>query len=696
VTSRAHDRADTNVPPETARVPRLPPTTTTPLPGSPDQVLTLQRSAGNAAVTRALGRPMLMRTPQSDAVVEAIRSAPGGEYEFKLEHKGERASWSIRFAMQSSKNVLKQKADDVGKPGPSAGDTSAQLLPTKMTYVKTAGAGASRSMAAALTKADLTIAEIVPGLTITADLKGLEAKLEKGDIDVSVFKVGVQVQGALSKDMAGTDLGNAILDTGFGELLKGGLTIKVQGRFEVGIDPSDLVRLQRMVQLNRQIAENVSESVAQRRKLDVIEIENEKIRRKLKKRDLSKQARKQLQGRAKRNADKLSKLRTGIAKNKQVMQGLKTAYGAAAKGLKSKAGRTVGLMVKKVGGALLKRLVPGLNIVFAVLDVIEVGSAIWKLITGKARIGLPTGEEGEGAEGEGAEGGETKGEAGGGHGEAGGTTGTGGEPTDAGLEHDPDLPEGELGPEISIDDALDAGGSDAKPHAAAEQVLKALAPEDGGTPMDVEQLNALIPPDLSADELLALLQQLKSKKGKLATDPLAVMEAVERAMGKVRPIEAVTTVEDAGGTETLAEPKRGDEGTGEAKAGKGEAPEKGSGKGKGGGVRDDKTGGSKTGKGKIRYVEQLEVEGASVAQVQFKVVKGVSAGTKKSKKPRNLTITFDHDGVQRTVTFLVVVKAADPEGESTKIVAENHRTWEIAGAGIHMRAGETLTMTFKK
>ena len=85
-----------------------------------------------------------------------------------------------------------------------------------MTYAKTAWAGASRSMAAALAKADLTVAEIVPGLTITADLKGLEAKLEKGDIDVRVFKVGVQLQGALSTDMGGTELGDAILSTGFG------------------------------------------------------------------------------------------------------------------------------------------------------------------------------------------------------------------------------------------------------------------------------------------------------------------------------------------------------------------------------------------------------------------------------------------------------------------------------------------------
>jgi hypothetical protein len=690
VSTRAPRRAETDAAPEPERVPTAPPAPALQA-GSPAQVLALQRAAGNAAVTRAIGRPLLQRTPESDGIVEALKSAPGGEYEFKIEHKGERASWSVRFAMQSSNTIAKGKAD-VRDPGPSAGDTSAQLLPTKMTVAKTWGGGVSRSMAAALAKADLTVAEIVPGVTITADLKALEAKLEKGDIDVNVFKFGVQVQGALSKDMAGTDLGDAILATGFGDLLKGGLVIKLQGRFELSIDPSDLVRLQRMIQLNRQIGENVKDAVAQRRKLDALTADNEKIRKQLKKRDLSKQARKKLQSRAARNAEKLTKLQSGIAKNKRAMQGLKTAYSTAAKGLKTKAGRTVGLVVKRVGGALLKRLVPGLNIAFAVLDVIEVGAAIWKLVTGKARLGLPTGEE----EGEGGGDAEAEGATGGTEGGAGaGSGGTGGEPTDEGLERDPDLPEGELGPEISIDEVMDAGGpAAAKPHAGAEQVLKALAPEDGGTPMDVEQLNALIPADLTAEELLALLQQLKSQKGKLATDPMAVMEAVERAMGKVRPTEAVTTVEDAGGTTTLAEPT--EEAKGEGKVGKGDAKQDGGGKGEGGGTRDDKTGGQKSGSGKLRYVKKLEVEGASVTQFHFKVDKGVSAATKKSTKPRSLTITFDHDGVQRTVTFLVVVKEAGPDGDATKIVAENLKLWEIDGAGIHMRPGETLTMVFTK
>jgi hypothetical protein len=200
--------------------------------------------------------------------------------------------------------------------------------------------------------------------------------------------------------------------------------------------------------------------------------------------------------------------------------------------------------------------------------------------------------------------------------------------------------------------------------------------------MDVEQLNALIPPDLTAEELVALVGQLKSKKGKLATDPIGVMEAVQRAVAKVRPTAPVTTAEDAAGAETVPEP---------AAADKDEETDAGDGKGEG--LRDHKTDGE-IASGKIRYVTKLEVEGVSLARIHFTSFKGVSAATKPRKKPRTLTVTFTHDGVQRTVRFLIVVKHAEPDG--SEILAENHKTWEIPDTGIHMRAGESVTLHPKK
>jgi hypothetical protein len=43
--------------------------------------------------------------------------------------------------------------------------------------------------------------------------------------------------------------------------------------------------------------------------------------------------------------------------------------------------------------------------------------------------------------------------------------------------------------------------------------------------------------------------------------------------------------------------------------------------------------------------------------------------------------------VQRTITFPVVVTAADADGDTTRLEAKNAQTWEIAGTGLHMRAG---------
>jgi hypothetical protein len=90
----------------------------------------------------------------------------------------------------------------------------------------------------------------------------------------------------------------------------------------------------------------------------------------------------------------------------------------------------------------------------------------------------------------------------------------------------------------------------------------------------------------------------------------------------------------------------------------------------------------------------VAAEGISLSQIQFTVLKGMSAATRKSAKPKTITIVFDHEGVQRTITFPVVVTAAEPDGDTTRIEAENAKTWEIVGAGLHMRAGETLRMTF--
>ncbi len=663
----------------------------------------------------------IQRDPEDDDAnaggLPELPDLPNGEFELKLELKGERVAGSVRFSGTSASTPLKAK-NDVGEPGPSAGDTSAQVLPTKMTVGKVKGGSVATSMVAALAKADLTIAELCPGLTVTADLKALEIKLEKGEIDVNVFKIGVQLQGTLSDQMAGTVLGDELLASGFGELLRSGLVIKVQGRVEVNADPSDLVRLQRMVQLNREIAANVKESVGLKRKLDAIEADKAKVKKKLTTK-LSKSQRAKLLKRQGKNAANLKSLRQGIMANKRSAQALKSTYSGVVKGLTTKSGRLWGLAVKRAGGRALAYLVPGLNVAMAALDVLQVTVAIYKLVTGKARLGLPTGEEAEDGDGEGEGQGESAGtgptgtggtedHAGGGdtgatQGEGSGSSssGAGGGDVDGALEDDPALDDTDLGPEISLDEEATSGAAPAQPHAAAEKVLERLAPSDGegGTPIDVEQLNTLIPPDLSAEEQAALLALLEGATGTLAKDPMGAMEAVQRAMAKVRPVPTTATLEDASGTkvtEQLPADDGDEDGDGDGDAGpEQDGKSKGTGKGDGEGPGGDTKSSGGPAAGKLKFVDTIDAKDVSMSGFDFSLVSGITAKTRVSRKRRSVTISFVHDGAQHVRTFPVVVdsRTADKDGTVT-ITAHNARNWEITDSNIHMKQGEKLTFTF--
>jgi hypothetical protein len=112
-------------------------------------------------------------------------------------------------------------------------------------------------------------------------------------------------------------------------------------------------------------------------------------------------------------AAKIETLGRRIAKSKAAVKVLEATAKAAAKGLKSKAGRLAGVAIAKAGGRLLLKLVPGLNLVLLAVDIWSIGNALYDLFTGKARLGLPTGAEGGEGKGEGEAGGgkgEEKGE----------------------------------------------------------------------------------------------------------------------------------------------------------------------------------------------------------------------------------------------------------------------------------------------
>ncbi|RQW76791.1 MAG: DUF4157 domain-containing protein, partial [Methanothrix sp.] len=465
---------------------------------------------------------------------------PGNEYEFKLEKKADRYSFSIRFTVsKADPNPAKVKGD-IGDPGTKEGELKAQLGATKITRTKQAGAKASNSMALALTKIDLTLAELIPGITMKADFKALEAKLEGGSIDVNVFKVGVALEGSLTEAIRGTELGDLIMTTDLGALIMEGMKIKVKGQFEVNIDPSDVVRLARMAKLNRAISKNAEQSINAKKKLDALNDENKRIRDHLKKRGskLKPEVRSKLNARLKNNGGKIKDLTQKIASNKKTASVLTNSYRTITKGLKSKAGRLVGEVVKKVGGKILLKLIPGINIITTALDIFEVGSAIYNLVTGKAKLGLGGGEGGK-------------------QGDA-GDTGTSSDSGDAGTSSEED--EFELSPQIDVSAELDAGTDVSVGNTGRNGKLPPLNPQAKRVydaiksqtnigkilgPDDLEQLNEIIPDNMPDDQMTTLLERIK-KPGLPNNDPLEVLGALLEHVNKLQAPTPQTFVEEGG------------------------------------------------------------------------------------------------------------------------------------------------------
>ena len=94
------------------------------------------------------------------------------------------------------------------------------------------------------------------------------------------------------------------------------------------------------------------------------------------------------------NLKKIGKLEKGIAKHKAIIAKASQKAAAAAKVLKSKAGRLVAKAMEKQAvkattkalGKLATKAIPGLNIIMAAVDIAELGVGIFNLATGRATI----------------------------------------------------------------------------------------------------------------------------------------------------------------------------------------------------------------------------------------------------------------------------------------------------------------------
>jgi hypothetical protein len=693
------------------------------------RVLELQRAVGNRAVAAMVARRPWRMIARDD---KPLLSKTGGEYEYKLEHKGERTSWSLRFSFSKAQTSPIRGKADVGEKGPSAGDVSAQGFASKMSRTKTAGAKAANSMALALGKLDLTVAQPWPGISVNADLKALEAKVEAGKVDVNVFKIGLMVQGKLSKDLEGTALGDVIMGSELGKAILEGTVVKIQGRFEINVDPSDVARLARLVQANTKIARETARGLKAKRSLDALHAQQELLKRQLKNRraKLGKAAIKRLEGRIAANANKIGTLTQRIAKSKAAVEGLKKTAQAAAKGLKSKAGRLMGAAIAKAGGKFLLKLVPGLNLVLLAVDIYSVSKALYDLFTGKAKLGLPTGAEGgggKGVEGGTADAGTTQGEAGEGSGGAGADAGR------AGGEGGAPAGEFVLPPDINIDDSADAGESQPDLHPGAKRVLEQIAGATGRRldPADFEELNLLVPQDITDAEAAKLAARFKVAEQGAKGDPFAGLAGVVEEVRNVRRDTPTTTATDASGTEKLADPEKvptpsdepGSDGRArrpdaraggkadEAKGGTGGGTGAGGATGKGkGGAGTSQGAGKGTGEagkglrelgkpapvaaGKLYYPGKDEPAGQSVSKFGFRIVSGYNpSATYAAGSNITITIEFQQGGRTYKPTFTVRVTSHTKTADKIVLEAVNARRWRIADTPVEMPEGEPLTIT---
>jgi hypothetical protein len=536
---------------------------------TPHNVMRLQRTVGNQGVLRLLRGQHTARRVQREGPGDP--TPVGNVYELKFDKKGDR--WSLGFIINfSGKKTSPAKTE--------GGGVSAQIGESKLSKTYSNGASkAANAMSLALAKASFDIVELAPGLKVKFDTKALEAKVENGDVDVDIFKVAVTLEGDLTKASA------ALFSSDLVQAINEGYSIKISAKGEIKIDPSDAVRLARMAKANKEIAENAkaaADAVKQQKKL--LE-QNKRLEKFLQEANRNKRKRKQLAAEIKKakevlaaNKGKLKQLGAKLTENAKATKALTEVVKTASSGLKSKSGKLVGLMVKKVGGKLLAKAIPVLG---WILTAVDVGTLLYDVYNGaKLEFGLGGGEGGEaGPEGaEGTDGGSTEGVPGGtadsgttdsgaGGSKDGGAGGEGGqrEGGTGGEKNGSEVPDMS---EINIDENMNytpAGGTSAgqttKPplHPAAEAVAAAMKDANGVvfTTQDYEQLNQIVPQNLTEAQKTALVEWVKANKAGQATDAVEVLGALHQQVTKMQepaPNTTMTITNPDGTVETTADP----------------------------------------------------------------------------------------------------------------------------------------------
>ncbi len=487
---------------------------------------------------------------------------PNNTYEVKLVIKEfNRVSIDARLTIAHKNSKLATGSQDVAGEGDNATKAKWSLLDNKRSFERKGGQWGEK-LATALGKIELSDEDFhIPGfpqVKFKAEAKFLEGKFSKGEVDLDVAKLAVIGEGKAPEllDFFGVELPDGVRDN---------LDIKVSVRAEVALSAEDVARLARMSKHGREMAKHLKAMAKEAEKLKKLKKANKAIEKHLSalkksKKKGTKKAREKLLEKLATNKEAMRTGAEKIARSKAGYQAAEAGFKVAAKGLKSGAGKMAAKALLKGSAKTLAklgaRLIPGLNIALAIVDVVELGVLLYKWADGQIEFGTGGGSGGGGTKSEdGGDGGGEEGADGG----TGGVAGVGGDGADAGAGGDG----GKAGVDV---DADRGGGGDAgvygatgpagdqgtktepplKLHAGAQAVLDLIESSDpGGVPFDNDDLqmfNDMIPKDLSDAELKEVAARI-AKAGVPAGDAFAVVGYLREEIDRVRkgdPIPKVT------------------------------------------------------------------------------------------------------------------------------------------------------------
>lgn len=370
---------------------------------SPTHILRLQRTIGNQAVLRMAQRgrtPQVQRDPL-DTAIDAAKDV-GNVYEKKIEIKEDQFSASLAFAAsRENTSPLKIKTE---------GGLTGQFGEMKVSHNTSFDKGVKTSgpiLAFAMAKASYDVGELpfLPGVMFKYDVKALEAKLAIEDLDpksldIDLLKIAGYAEGVLSDKIEGTQLGDAILATPLGPLLRSGMVIKVTLKGEFKARLSDVRRVASMLKASGSIVKNADTAVKLAQQQQALLKRNTALWQRLAT-VTDKAERARLNRQLAKNTIKMRRLGRSLAENAKSTQALRGVYKEAAEGLTSRAGRVITV---KVAGAAFRVLSKAIPVVGWLLAVYDVGSLLYE-----AYYGAQSDFEQGGAGGDGAESGATGG-----------------------------------------------------------------------------------------------------------------------------------------------------------------------------------------------------------------------------------------------------------------------------------------------